>query len=422
MAKRIADKELTDRNWDQEEEGEEAGTFCLASEDVLKSRPIKKAKRRNVGAEAEGGGAFKGFKGFAFSASAASAASTPPTGPSFGTSGGFKGFGGLTNGGAPAFGGFSAVPASSAAAGVNGGPASFSKPPADSSTNQANGSAPSSAPATLSCSRSREYSRQLAALNRSVRDWISKHVDDNPLCDLNPIFRDYERHLASIERKFGGGRDNLEEKPAPAAPAPPPSSISAAAPPSGAPFSFGRNSSESTSDPPPAPSPSTLARSQTSLFGNASSLAPLPFGGTKTEEAPPTDENGDAESEEPPKPEVKEVKEDDAFYSKKCKLFYKKDSEFKEKGVGTLHLKRTADGKTQMIIRADTNLGNILLNIMVHASMPCSRVGKNNVMVVSVPNPPVDDKNPGGPVPLLIRVKTAEDADELRRTLEEKKA
>uniref|UniRef100_A0A3B3DX30 Nuclear pore complex protein Nup50 n=1 Tax=Oryzias melastigma TaxID=30732 RepID=A0A3B3DX30_ORYME len=468
MAKRIADKELTDRNWDQEEEGEEvsagwgegeglsssnagalrqAGTFCLASEDVLKSRPIKKAKRRNVGAEAEGGGAFKGFKGFAFSASAASAASTPPTGPSFGTSEGFKGFGSLTNGGAPAFGGFSPVPASSAAAGVNGGSASFSKPPADSSTNQANGSAPSSAPAALSCSRSREYSRQLAALNRSVRDWISKHVDDNPLCDLNPIFRDYERHLASIERKFGGGRDNPEEKAAPAEPAPPPSSGSAAAPPSGALFSFSRNSSESNSDPAPAavtfnfgqkvdssvlnplgskplgttfsftPSPS-----QTPLFGAASSLAPLPLGGTKTEEAPPTDENGDAESEEPPKPEVKEVKEDDAFYSKKCKLFYKKDSEFKEKGVGTLHLKRTADGKTQMIIRADTNLGNILLNIMVHASMPCSRVGKNNVMVVSVPNPPVDDKNPSGPVPLLIRVKTAEDADELQQTLEERKA
>lgn len=29
------------------------------------------------------------------------------------------------------------------------------------------------------------------------------------------------------------------------------------------------------------------------------------------------DENGEEESEEPPKPEVKEVKEDDAFYSKK---------------------------------------------------------------------------------------------------------
>lgn len=58
-----------------------------------------------------------------------------------------------------------------------------------------NGSAPS-------C---KEYNRQLTALNCSVRDWITKHVNDNPLCDLNPIFRDYERHLASIEKKYGSG-------------------------------------------------------------------------------------------------------------------------------------------------------------------------------------------------------------------------
>lgn len=76
------------------------------------------------------------------------------------------------------------------------------------------------------------------------------------------------------------------------------------------------------------------------------------------------------------------MKEKDAFYSKKyvwdysdifsrflshdfmfvcfvcrCKLFYKKEAEFKEKGVGTLHLKVTENGKTQMIFRADTNLG-----------------------------------------------------------------
>lgn len=79
MAKRIADKELTDRNWDQEEEGEEvtsylphvalrlqplrmnsslrnglspqAGTFSVATDDVMKNRAIKKAKRRNVAAE-----------------------------------------------------------------------------------------------------------------------------------------------------------------------------------------------------------------------------------------------------------------------------------------------------------------------------------------------------------------------------------
>lgn len=41
----------------------------------------------------------------------------------------------------------------------------------------------------------------------------------------------------------------------------------------------------------------------------------------------------------------------------RCKLFYKKESEFKEKGVGTLHLKMVAEGKLQLLIRADTNLG-----------------------------------------------------------------
>ena len=41
----------------------------------------------------------------------------------------------------------------------------------------------------------------------------------------------------------------------------------------------------------------------------------------------------------------------------RCKLFYKKENEFKEKGVGTLHLKPTANQKTQLLVRADTNLG-----------------------------------------------------------------
>lgn len=41
----------------------------------------------------------------------------------------------------------------------------------------------------------------------------------------------------------------------------------------------------------------------------------------------------------------------------RCKLFYQKEQEFREKGVGTLHLKTIDQGRTQLIIRADTNLG-----------------------------------------------------------------
>ncbi|XP_054480720.1 nuclear pore complex protein Nup50 [Anoplopoma fimbria] len=448
MAKRIADKELTDRNWDQEEEGEEAGTFLVASEDVLKSRPIKKAKRRNIG-EAEGTGSFKGFKGFSLT-SAATGGSAPTAFSGFGNGGGgFSGLSGLTNGNsiATTFGGFSSPAVTSTATpGLTfNGPAS-----SDITAQQTNGSGPSPAQSSGSSSSNKEYSRQLTALNCSVRDWITKHVNGNPLCDLNPIFRDYERHLASIERQYGAGSadggSEEKKKKLPAAatlppPAAPPSSSSSPSPAAAALFSFGKNTTEDSSKGPGVTfnfgqkvdasvlgslgskttppsfsfSSSSASSAQTSVFGSA---APPSF---KSEDARPADANGDEESEEPPKPEIKEVKEDDAFYSKKCKLFYKKDAEFKEKGVGTLHLKQTDDGKVQMIIRADTNLGNILLNILLQASMPVSRVGKNNVMVVCVPNPAVDDKNPNSPVPLLIRVKTAGDADELHKTLEDKR-
>ncbi|KAK5849468.1 hypothetical protein PBY51_009109 [Eleginops maclovinus] len=413
MAKRIADKELTDRNWDQEEEGEEAGTFLVASEDVLKNRAIKKAKRRNIG-EAEGGGSsFKGFKGFSLTPAAAAGGSAPTGFAGFGNggSGGFTGLSGLTNGSsssAPAFGGFFS-PASTPAPGLT-----FS-----ADTKQTNGSSSSS---------HKEYSRQLTALNCSVRDWITKHVNDNPLCDLNPIFRDYEKHLGSIEQQYGEKKKDTPPTLPPAASSSSPFSFSktpAEESNQSVSFNFGQKVDSSVvaalaSKPPPSFSfssglTSSSSSSPSSLFGGAAFSVP------KTEAARPKDENGEEESDEPPKVEVKEVKEDDAFYSKKCKLFYKKDSEFKEKGVGTLHLKKGEDNKVQLVIRADTNLGNILLNILLQASLPVSRLGKNNVMVLCVPNPPVDDKNPTCPVPLLIRVKTSEDADELHKLLEEKK-
>lgn len=47
--KRGATTDLTHDNWDQEEEQEEAGSFQKASEDILKQRVIKIARRRNIG-------------------------------------------------------------------------------------------------------------------------------------------------------------------------------------------------------------------------------------------------------------------------------------------------------------------------------------------------------------------------------------
>lgn len=46
-AKRTASSELTHENWDVDDEREDAGSFQMASDDVIKNRVIKRAVRRN---------------------------------------------------------------------------------------------------------------------------------------------------------------------------------------------------------------------------------------------------------------------------------------------------------------------------------------------------------------------------------------
>lgn len=116
------------------------------------------------------------------------------------------------------------------------------------------------------------------------------------------------------------------------------------------------------------------------------------------------------------------IVEKDAFHQIRCKLFFKKGTEWKELGIGMLYLKPSSgsnedDDKIQLLVRMETTTGKVLLNITVSKDIPVSRSGKNNVMVVSVPNPPVYTKETEGdntqPCTYLIRVKGTTEADEL---------
>lgn len=125
----------------------------------------------------------------------------------------------------------------------------------------------------------------------------------------------------------------------------------------------------------------------------------------------------DDNEDQPPKAEFKQVVEEDAVFSNKCKVFVKKEDNFVDKGVGTLYLKPVEDsGKTQLLVRADTNLGNILLNFILNDGIPTKRTGKNNVMMVCVPTPDVQKATA-----VLLRVKTSEEADELLKVIDEHK-
>jgi len=67
-------------------------------------------------------------------------------------------------------------------------------------------------------------------------------------------------------------------------------------------------------------------------------------------------------------------------------------------------------------------VGNILLNISLSKSIPVSLQGKTSISLSCVPNPPLDAKQADvRPICMLIRVKTAEDAQELLKQLNDNK-
>jgi hypothetical protein len=139
---------------------------------------------------------------------------------------------------------------------------------------------------------------------------------------------------------------------------------------------------------------------------------------------PTSGEGGDDEEYVPPKAEAVQHTEQDAFYTVKCKLFYKKDDSWQDRGVGNLFLK-PCDKKTQLLIRTDTSIGNILLNVLLSSNTPISRQGTNNVSLVCIQNPPLDTSSGTKskvPVCMLIRVKTSDMADELFKQLLDCKA
>ncbi|XP_059156449.1 nuclear pore complex protein Nup50-like [Physella acuta] len=409
MSKRGAISDLNDRNWDEEEEPEEAGVFKQATEDVLQQRVMKKAKRRTV--------ADDGSKPAAFS--------------------GFAGLGGKS---APNVAG--QVPSFAAASSINGTQSVDSK-------------------------ESSSYLSFLKSLNESVLAWIKQHVEENPYIILSPIFKDYEVYLSSIEKspsavgrkevtrdptgsgtsqpeekgaKFSFGSASSEEKGAKF------SFGSASSEEKGAKFSFGLAASEACKGFSFAPASGQAAQNDLKSgqktetvpnnkpafsFGLSSQSSGFSFTSTASSGATASlgagsSQDGDTKDDDeyvPPKPEVKEIVEEGALHSIRCKLYHQKDGKWVDRGVGHLHLKPVAERKTQVLVRADTNLGNILLNVMLSSSMPVTRQGKNNVVVVCVPNPAIDSKGEEEktPVPMLLRVKTQEEADDLYKIIDERK-
>ncbi|KRZ18796.1 Prenylcysteine oxidase [Trichinella zimbabwensis] len=169
---------------------------------------------------------------------------------------------------------------------------------------------------------------------------------------------------------------------------------------------------------------SSTSKGQFNLFQfNQSNTAtatttPSVFGGF----AAASSEQEDDEKYEPPKVESVQVEEEGSVYSEKCKLYFKQDKEFVLKGIGFVYLKPNDNGKVQLIIRDNTALGNLYLNIFLDELTPCQKISKNKIMLAAVPNPPIEGKSEDEAVTYLINMKSEKEADTLFDLINEAKA
>jgi len=169
----------------------------------------------------------------------------------------------------------------------------------------------------------------------------------------------------------------------------------------------------------PASSGFSFGSSSSGTSSAAFTFAPTATGSAAASTtAPSTKED---EEYVPPVAETKEFDDaKDALYQKKSKIFYLKDGNYKEIGVGLLFVKPLENDKASILVRADNTLGNILLNVAIPPSPAPVKQGKNNCLLPVVPNPPIEGVE--GAVPLLIRVKTSDDADELIEIIKSKQS
>ena len=130
-----------------------------------------------------------------------------------------------------------------------------------------------------------------------------------------------------------------------------------------------------------------------------------------TETVAEPDQNGDS-------PDTMAKKQDeDALYSCRARLLYDKNKELVDIGIGTLKVQSTAGQVVRLLLRNDSSLRTVLLNINVTAQTPV-RTNKNYVLImVPIPNPELEITE--RPVCYLLRVKTPDGAQELLKVIKE---
>ena len=99
---------------------------------------------------------------------------------------------------------------------------------------------------------------------------------------------------------------------------------------------------------------------------------------------PQSENNGEEqdkdEPEEPPKFDAVQHDEPDAIFTTKCSLHNFTDGQYKKAGTGFIYIKKSDKGP-QLLIRAATTLGNVLVNTYINDSFKAEKKDKDRIQV-----------------------------------------
>ncbi|CAI6345524.1 unnamed protein product [Macrosiphum euphorbiae] len=121
----------------------------------------------------------------------------------------------------------------------------------------------------------------------------------------------------------------------------------------------------------------------------------------------------DEDEDQPPVVNYTPIKENDAVFESKSKLFCFKNGKYEELGVGQLYLKPVDDKKMQLIMRNDSALGTIMANTLLNESVNFTKRNAKNVQLTCVLDPTKSTK----PQTVLFKFKDSQITDSFENEL-----
>lgn len=125
------------------------------------------------------------------------------------------------------------------------------------------------------------------------------------------------------------------------------------------------------------------------------------------------DQKLEEDEDQPPVVNFTPIKENDAIFESKSKLFCLKNGKYEELGIGQLYLKPVDDKKIQLLMRNDSALGTIMVNTLLNESVNFTKRNAKNVQLICVLDPTKSTK----PQTVLFKFKDSQITDSFESEL-----